>query len=526
MKTFCCILSSLLVTSHSWSSNNDDEPTFSPRKQGQVAYVSSTGRLSTDPAFTFDTEEMALNMDKFSANTFSGDSINFRGREIRNAALVDSSIEGLKHLTVDTLALRSQAARGKGQGLAVINSDGVVSRTGHLRWDDTDKSLKVTSLDSPTGTLAITSDIDLNSNTLNNAKLSPGTVLDDLVFRNGRIENTELHNVKASGLTLGDVTMDSLALTELSSKPKGAMLVVGKDGAVESSSVLKQESEDLLLVSSQVSFTKPIDLNDQIITNGKLISGSIEGPIDITADFISAKHITIRDIQEDKTVTSDRLAVLGLNGKLQMSSIKVDSDGSLGDLNIKGAIDFAHKNSDSRGRVINADIVGGSISEAEKLQVNGNADLSAGLHVAGETYIDGSLTVSGSVLGSGPYVDVSDRRFKRNIEKIGSADALNKIIQLEGVSYDLDFLELLSLDPFNGTVIDAGNRTRQLGFIAQDVEKVLPELVYNDEEGWKGLHYSRLAPVLVESLKQITAELDDLKMVVAGLVQELNRTRN
>ncbi len=40
-------------------------------------------------------------------------------------------------------------------------------------------------------------------------------VLDELHFQNGKIENSILHNVTATGLTLGDVTMDSLAISEL-----------------------------------------------------------------------------------------------------------------------------------------------------------------------------------------------------------------------------------------------------------------------------------------------------------------------
>jgi hypothetical protein len=77
----------------------------------------------------------------------------------------------------------------------------------------------------------------------------------------------------------------------------------------------------------------------------------------------------------------------------------------------------------------------------------------------------------------------------------------------------------------NETDIDIGSQQRQLGFIAQDVEEVIPELVYSDEDGWKGLHYSRIAPILVEGIKQLTAEVDELKMTVAILMKELNRTR-
>ena len=502
LKTICT--TALLVSTYAWGSNSDE----------------TDAKFDPNPTFK------SIKTETFAANTFTGDSINFRGREIRNAALVDSTIDGIEHLNVESLAVRSQAIKSKdGHGLALINSDGVVSSTGNLRWDDAKKSLKVSSLEALGGSISVNSDIDFNNASLKNAKLSPGTVLDDLEFKNGLIENTVLRNVTATGLSLGDVTMNSIKITEFNSKPFiGSMLVVGDDGSIRVSG-MKQENEDLLVVNSEVLFTKPIDLHAKVMTNANIASGSINGAIDISADHLSAKSITVKDVQEDKTIISDGLAILGLDGKLQMSPIKIDQDGALGDIKIKGELNFAHKNSNSRGRLANADIVGGSISDVESLSTSGNTDLGAGLHVAGEAFIDGSLTVSGSVLGSGPYVDVSDRRFKRNVEKIESTDALDKILQLEGVSYDLDIAEMLSLDLFNLTDIDIAKQ-RQLGFIAQDVEEVLPEIVYNDDDlGWKGLHYSRLAPVLVESVKQLSYEIDQLKMTVSMLIQELNRTR-
>ena len=527
---FCTASLLAIHQSSAWGRDQDDsDPKFSRRHQGRLVFVSENGKMATDPSLNFDEKEKTVKMDRFSADAFAGDSINFRGREIRNAALVDSTIEGLHHLAVDTLLLRSQASTGKhGNGLAMINGDGVISTTGHLRWDEANKALKISSLAAFTENISLNSDVDFQSHTLKNAKLSAGTVLDELEFRNGKIENSVLHNVTATGLALKDVNMDSLTISKFKSKPTlGSFLAVGEDGAIQATPTIKLENEERLLVDSKVSFGQSIDLNGHELKNAKLTSGLIDGAIDIFANTVIANELTIRDIQDDKTVTTDGLAVLGLDGKLRMSSIQVGQDGALGDIHVKGTIDFADGDSSSHkhGRVANADIVGGSISDLKTLNVKGDVDMGSGLHVSGDTFMDGSLTVSGSVLGSGPYVDVSDRRFKRNIKKIESADALQKILQLDAVSYDLDFVEMLSIDQFNFTDINAESQRRQLGFIAQDVEQVIPEIVYNDEEGWKGLHYSRLAPILVESIKQMSSEIDELKMAVAMLTRELNKTK-
>ena len=45
---------------------------------------------------------------------------------------------------------------------------------------------------------------------------------------------------------------------------------------------------------------------------------------------------------------------------------------------------------------------------------------------------------------------------------------------------------------------------RQLGLLAQEVEEVVPELVFTDPEGMKGVYYSSLAPLLIEAVKELS----------------------
>ena len=120
----------------------------------------------------------------------------------------------------------------------------------------------------------------------------------------------------------------------------------------------------------------------------------------------------------------------------------------------------------------------------------------------------------------------SDKRFKKNIETL--TGSLDKIINLRGVSYDwriADFPE------------KHFNEAHQIGFIAQEIETLLPELVNTDDKGYKSVDYSKITPVLVEAIKeqqqiidQQQAELNELrelKSTVAALsemVAELNKT--
>lgn len=112
------------------------------------------------------------------------------------------------------------------------------------------------------------------------------------------------------------------------------------------------------------------------------------------------------------------------------------------------------------------------------------------------------------------YLAYSDRRIKEDIRPIPSAMAV--IEQLNGVKYAIKREHYYKAGARGGSEAE---RTQQLGFVAQDVEKVLPQLVQVDEEtGLKTVGYMGLIPVLVEALKEqqtmiqkLTARIEELE---------------
>ena len=52
---------------------------------------------------------------------------------------------------------------------------------------------------------------------------------------------------------------------------------------------------------------------------------------------------------------------------------------------------------------------------------------------------------------------------------------------------------------------------KQIGLIAQDVEKIFPELVTTDNNGYKSVNYTGLIPVMIESIKTLQKEIEELK---------------
>lgn len=95
----------------------------------------------------------------------------------------------------------------------------------------------------------------------------------------------------------------------------------------------------------------------------------------------------------------------------------------------------------------------------------------------------------------------SDIRLKRNVENILGLTALNKIIQLQAKTYEWK----------------GGDNSRHIGFIAQEAEKIVPELVMEDAKGFKQISYSGFVPLLSEAIKEVHAETQEQQRQIASI---------
>jgi len=62
--------------------------------------------------------------------------------------------------------------------------------------------------------------------------------------------------------------------------------------------------------------------------------------------------------------------------------------------------------------------------------------------------------------------------------------------------------------------------TRQIGFIAQEIEKIYPEVVLTDKDGYKSVDYSRLTPILLEAIKEQQKIIDNQQSAIGNLQTE------
>lgn len=132
-----------------------------------------------------------------------------------------------------------------------------------------------------------------------------------------------------------------------------------------------------------------------------------------------------------------------------------------------------------------------SISPQYTLDVNGE------INASGQIYVNGQ-----AVLVSGLP---SDRRIKENITPI--THALEKIQNLQGIYYNRK---------------DSENKTRKIGFIAQEVEEVVPEVILTDssKDKYKSIEYQNLTALLVQGIKEEVAEFSTFKATFYTLATE------
>ena len=67
---------------------------------------------------------------------------------------------------------------------------------------------------------------------------------------------------------------------------------------------------------------------------------------------------------------------------------------------------------------------------------------------------------------------------------------------------------------------------KQIGVIAQDIEKYYPELVKTDANGYKSVDYSKLSVVLLEAIKEQQKLIDDLKNSNSVLKSEVQNNKS
>ena len=131
-----------------------------------------------------------------------------------------------------------------------------------------------------------------------------------------------------------------------------------------------------------------------------------------------------------------------------------------------------------------------SLKTLEGFIVDASGSVGINVDEANDPPLTYKLTVSGSIGAVGSFNQISDERYKENIQPIDGA--LNKILTSRGVSFEM------------------GGK-KEVGVIAQEIQKTIPEVVTEDNKGYLSVSYGNVVGVLIEAIKELKAEIEDLK---------------
>merc|ERR1711871_1650466 len=144
------------------------------------------------------------------------------------------------------------------------------------------------------------------------------------------------------------------------------------------------------------------------------------------------------------------------------------------------------------------------------------------LHVQGDTLVTGRLFAA-------DFRSYSDRRLKTNIRPF--RNSLEKILNLRAVKYRWNAIARTAT---GGMISDLSKE--QVGFIAQEVEKVIPEVVHESIEritnsskndsavSYKTIDYSKMSAILAEALKEEYKFLQDQERMLENAIEEQSNT--
>ena len=158
-----------------------------------------------------------------------------------------------------------------------------------------------------------------------------------------------------------------------------------------------------------------------------------------------------------------------------------------------------------------------NVATGIRLYVDNGPSVLVGNVAIGQTTVDGnySLYVNGNAYASSGFISGSDQRWKKDIKTLD--DSLSKIAALRGVSYQWRQSEFPDKNFSEG---------EQIGIVAQEIEKVFPELVSENSKGYKSVSYTGLVAPLIEAVKSLKQQNESQQATIDDLTARLNALEN
>ena len=276
---------------------------------------------------------------------------------------------------------------------------------------------------------------------------------DSAVLGFGADTDTTLTHTDGTGLTLNSTN-------KLCFGDTGTFIHQSADGVLD------------LVSDSEVEINgSTIDINGDVDISGTTVSGGkITADAGIDIDNFNIDGTTIALSSGDMTLDAEGDIILDANG----GDVNFQDDGTLYGFMSKSSNDL---------------LVGNAISDGD-VTIRGN---DGGSNISAVTF---DMSAAGAATFNNDVTAFSDKRLKTDISNI--ENGIEKVMQMQGVHYKRNDIE---------------DAKPQIGVLAQDMEAIVPEVVLtaDDEMQTKSVDYGKLTAVLIEAIKDLKAEIDELK---------------
>ena len=155
--------------------------------------------------------------------------------------------------------------------------------------------------------------------------------------------------------------------------------------------------------------------------------------------------------------------------------------------------------------------------------INGLGDVALTAQFAG--YFRGDVKCE-NIIYATSFQTLSDEKYKTNITDIDPTDALSNISMLSPKKYNLKQFEINQSAGDSISIKNFYNESDQLfkkakyGVIAQDLQKIYPDLVYQDSKGNLTVDYTGLIPILIKALQAQEKKIENLEVLISALKKE------
>ena len=310
----------------------------------------------------------------------------------------------------------------------------------------------------------------------------------------------------------GSVGNEKILLENTNGTDNAAITLTSSAGGITSqfsadkSYIIKNADNDLKITltddSGSVGNEKILLENTNGTDNAAITLTSSAGGITATCD--DDKSIILQNEANDTyiklnanntTASSETIQLVNAHGTDNAAISLTSSVGGI-DINASGLISL-----DSSGGLINI----GNDNNNQNINIGTNGDRTITIGATGGTT---SIKLDGSVAVKDEIVSSSDKRLKKNIVKLNGA--LDKVTQMRGVSFKWR-------DDKNKGKNKNNKKKKVIGFIAQEVEEIVPDLTGVDSKGFMTVNYLGTTALLVEAIKEQQKIINELKKKVDSL---------